>query len=62
MAKMCKGLGDRPKVVRVDTIEDALPNDVLVEEADEGDGRWIEPADGVVGLVLGPEVSFTNPI
>ena len=39
LAKMCKGLGDRPKVVRVDTIEDALPNDVLVEEADEGDGR-----------------------
>ena len=46
----------------MDTLEDALPNDVLVEESDEGDRRWIEPAERVVGLVLGPEVGFTDPI
>ena len=61
-AKVCECFGNCSEVVRVDTLEDALPDDVLVEEADEGNGRWVQPAERVVGLVLGPEVSFTDAI
>ena len=58
LAKVGKGLGDGAEVVRVDALEDALPDDVLVEEAGKGDGCGVEPAERVVRLVLGPEVTF----
>ena len=62
LAEVCKGFGDCAEVMRVDALEDALTDDVLVEEANEGDGGWVQPAERVVRLVLGPKVSFTNPI
>ena len=61
LAKVCKSLCDPAKIVRVETLEDALSDDVLVEEADEGDRRGVEPAEGVVGLVLRPEVVLPDP-
>ena len=61
LAKVCKSLCDHAKVVRMDALEDALSDDVLVEEADEGDCRGVEPAEGVVGLLLRPEEVLPNP-
>ena len=61
LTKVCKSLSDHAKVVRMDALEDALSHDVLVEEADEGDRCGVEPAEGVVGLVLSPEVVLPDP-
>ena len=61
LTKVCESLSDRAKVVRMDALEDALAHDVLVEEADEGDRCGVEPAEGIVGLVLRPEVVLPDP-
>ena len=61
LAKACESPRDHAKVMWVDAIEDALSDDVLVEEADEGDRRGVEPAESVVCLVLSPEVVLPDP-